>query len=220
MDPMRIMQADMPQIRSTVRRVRHVLREEHDRLETDMAARMADPAARIALHVLRNMRILAGGLDGLLSDVAHKAFPEEGDRVAVRAEAPGGSAFRPRPTTTLLSLVAERLGIDGNATRLIATQRALGALAGDGGQRPLAAEEAARHYSLLTENAVEPTICLPVFATLLLLMNEPSGLLPQSAMAKRAADLSRALKDDILSCSTRGDRRQIASLLEKYAAHV
>lgn len=196
---------DLTPIRSVLRNVRKVMRDQRDRMEMDMPVMLPRPASKMALHLLRDLDFVARGVDGILSDVAHHVFQE--------------NAAKPVPVSgqqddllrTALAATARRLQVR-NPDALLTTVKANGGAAHD-------AEDLARLLVTL-QAELKPDEVLALFAACLSLLAKQAEERALATITEPAADLTRALGGRVHATIAQRDPTAIAALLLKYAAHV
>ena len=196
---------DLIPIRSVLRNVRQVMRDQRDRMETDVPAILPRPASKVALHLLRDLDFVVRGVDGILSDMAHHVFRED--------------LAKPAPVSgqqddwlwTALVTTARRLQVR-NPDALLRTVKSNGGVAHD-------AEDLAGLLVTL-QAELKPDEVLALFAACLSLLAKQAEERPLATVTEPAADLTRALGGRVHAAIAQRDPKAIAALLSKYAAHV
>lgn len=217
---------DLTPIRSILRNVRQVMRDKRSRLEADAPSLLPHPASKAALHLLRDLDVVARGVDGILSNVAHHIFPEAktdgADSTEQGAASPNSTAL-PRA----LAATARRLQVPDVASLVRITRDRLSAIDD-------AAFDANRAAALLvainsdiepeTRQAISPVrspdAMLALFAACLAMLARRTAPIEFDLACESAASLTRAIRPAVLSAVVQRQPAALAVLLAKYAAHV
>ena len=217
---------DLTPIRSILRNVRQVMRDKRSRLEADAALLLPRPASKAALHLLRDIDVVARGVDGILSNVAHHIFPEANTD---GADCMGQGAASPNSTalTRALAATARRLQVADVASLVGMTRDRLGAIddaafdtSGAAALLVAIGSDIEQESRQAISPVRSPDAKLALFAACLAMLSRRTDQMEFDLACETAADLTRAIRPAVLAAFVQTQPAALAALLAKYAVHV